>query len=268
MTDAAVPLPPAAPGRCRGGPAPCLVAALALLCAPVAGAGSDTPPGRDKGLETKALEAGARLLQRDAPPSALDIHLDGFHAAKDDPSHQMQAHHFCRQVNEDFAQCALYDGDAQDANLVGVEYIISDKLFDTLPPDERRYWHPHNYEILSGELVAPGLPAAAEKQLMKKKINSYGKTWHFWNTGPGGDRLPLGAPVLEWSFNRDGEMAPEMVRRRNEQYDASMADKRRERADLTPLAQPQAGVDALNGRFAGETRPIPGVVDRDAAPAR
>ena len=41
------------------------------------------------------------------------------------------------------------------------------------------YWHPHNYEILSCELVMPGLPQTAEKAAIEGKINSYGKTWHF-----------------------------------------------------------------------------------------
>ena len=88
--------------------------------------------------------------------------------------------------------------------LHGIEYIISATLYDQLPPAEKMYWHPHNYEVLSGELVMPGLPEAAEKQALKDKINSYGKTWHVWNTGaPGqaGDRLPLGPAMLAWSFN-------------------------------------------------------------------
>ena len=37
--------------------------------------------------------------------------------------------------------------------------------------------------------------------------------------------------------------------------------------DLVPLAHPQEGVDALKGRFEGPTRPIPGVVDKNAASA-
>ena len=45
----------------------------------------------------------------------------------------------------------------------GVEYIISEKLFETLPSEEKKYWHPHNGEILSGQLVAPGIPKMAEK---------------------------------------------------------------------------------------------------------
>ena len=45
---------------------------------------------------------------------------------------------------------------------------ISERLFESLPAEERPSWHPHNYEILSGQLVGPGLPAAAEKALLKK----------------------------------------------------------------------------------------------------
>jgi hypothetical protein len=153
---------------------------------------------------------GATAVERDAPTDALDIYLVGFHPMKDDPQHQFEAHHFCQQVNEDFAQCALYDGNTAEANLNGIEYIISERLFESLPLDERQYWHPHNGEILSGQLVAPGLPEIADKELMQSKMNSYGKTWHTWNTGhgnQGGDAMPLGEPALAWSFNRFGEAA-------------------------------------------------------------
>lgn len=57
----------------------------------------------------------------------------------------------------------MYDANGPQANLTGIEYIISEKLYATLPEAERRYWHPHNGEILSGQLVAPGIPDAAEK---------------------------------------------------------------------------------------------------------
>jgi hypothetical protein len=44
-------------------------------------------------------------------------------------------------------------------------------------------------------------------------------------------------------------------------------EKRRERAELRALAKPQSGVDDLQGRFAGPTKDIPGVVDRQGAQA-
>ncbi len=112
------------------------------------------------------------MLQTDSPLDPMNVYLVGFHPMKDDPSHQMEAHHFCNQVNEDLAQCALFDGNTRDANLNGIEYIISERLFEQLPAAEKQYWHPHNGEILSGQLVAPGLPEQADHALMKSKMNS------------------------------------------------------------------------------------------------
>jgi hypothetical protein len=71
---------------------------------------------------------------------------------------QMEAHHYCHQVNADLLQCVLFDGNTEDANLIGIEYIISERLFASLPPEEQAFWHPHNYEILSGSLVALAYP--------------------------------------------------------------------------------------------------------------
>jgi hypothetical protein len=53
---------------------------------------------------------------------------------------------------------------------------------------------------------------------MKSAMNSYGKTWHDWSTGHEGhpaDKLPLGAPMLTASFNRDGEAMPGLVDKRD-----------------------------------------------------
>src|SRR5690606_33262064 len=103
--------------------------------------------------------------------------------------------------------------------------------------------------------------ALAEHQLMKGKINSYGETWHTWNTGSGGngDALPLGEPRPAWSFNRSGEADPGLVEAPDRALDGVAEGRRRSREDLVPLAEPQHGVDALKARFPGATRPIPGV---------
>lgn len=219
-------------------------------------------PGGGKTAKTRTLEAGAKALQRKGPLAGFDMYLDGFHAIKDRADLQMEAHHFCRQVNEDFAQCVLFDGNGRDAKLDGIEYIISAKLFETLPVEERKYWHPHNGEILSGQLVAPGIPKAAEKALMKDRMNSYGKTWHVWHTGLFGqdaDALPLGPPMLAWSFSRDGEALETMVRERDRRLGVETTARRRERRELGALAQPQWGVDDMKDTYGRPTTPIPGV---------
>lgn len=225
-------------------------------------AASDTPPGAEKSLKTRTLEAGAKALQSNAPLAPMDIYLNGFHADKRHADRQMESHHYCHQVNQDFAQCVLFDGNGRDAKLQGVEYIVSEKLFNTLPKDERQYWHPHNYEILSGQLIAPNIPQVAEKELMQDKMNSYGKTWHTWHTGVFGmpsDALPLGEPALMWSFNRDGEAKAAMVAARDKRMKVNSAERRKARRDLVPLAKPQHGVDAMHDAFKRPTQPIDGV---------
>ena len=106
---------------------------------------------------------------------------------------------------------------------------------------------------------------------MQTKINSYGKTWHTWNTGhgnEGGDAMPLGEPSLAWSFNRFGEAAPGLVESRDERMGISTEERRSQRQDLIEMAHPQEGVDALKDAFERLTEPIPGVVDKSAVPSQ
>jgi hypothetical protein len=202
------------------------------------------------------------------PLSDFTIHLDAFHTMKADPGHMLEVHHYCKQTTPDLAECVLFDGDGDRAHMTGVEYIISEQLFETLPAAERKYWHPHNYEILSGQLVVVGASTKEEKQALKGKMNSYGKVWHFWRTDSKekpADKLPMGDPELAWSFNADGELPQEMIDARDRHLHVSTAQKRQERADMLVLAHPQEGVDALAPAFPNR-RPFPGVADK--APAQ
>jgi hypothetical protein len=205
------------------------------------------PSGADTTVKTDALKAGAAALQGQAPLRGMDVYMVGFHPMKDNPQSQMESHHFCKQVNEDFAQCALFDGNKENANLNGLEFIISENLFKSLPAEEKQYWHPHNYEILSGQLQAPGLPKAAEKEFMKQKMNSYGKTWHVWSTHDGA-KLPMGPAMLAWSFNADEEARAEMINRRDKAMGLDTIATRKHREDLKSLAHTQEGTTAIKFR--------------------
>lgn len=231
------------------------------------------PAGQTKTIKAALLEAGADLLQDTTPVRQFDIYVVGFHCGKYHPQMQMEAHHYCHQVNAEFLQCVLFDGNTKDANLIGIEYIISERLFDGLPGEEKRYWHPHNYEILSGQLIAPGLPEIAEREMLKMLMNSYGKTWHVWHTGrhdrpdEPGDALPLGEPMLMWSFNRDGEVDPAIAGDRAERMEVDGEERRQKRRELVELAHPQCGVDALFDKFPNAAKtPPPGVIPSDACP--
>jgi hypothetical protein len=253
-----------------------LLSLFALTFVMACGGGNTGPqsaehaaPGAERTAKTAALETGANILQSKGPVEKISYYLDGFHAAKADPRMQMEAHHYCNQVTEDVAQCILYDGNRADSRMMGIEYIVSEQVYHTLAADEKAYWHPHNFEILSGQLRMPGLPDVAEKEALKGKMNSYGKTWHTWMTGMYGgnnDSLPLGAPQLQWSLNRDGEDLPGMVDARDKRMNLNTAEERKDRQDLAALAKPQGGVDAMAGMFPNAKPLMNGVSDNgDAA---
>ena len=75
------------------------------------------PAGSEKTLQQAVLVQGAKILQSDAPLHGFDAYVIGFHCAKMHPHMQMEAHHYCKQVNEDFLQCVLFDGNTDEANL-------------------------------------------------------------------------------------------------------------------------------------------------------
>jgi hypothetical protein len=226
--------------------------------------------GDGKTLWHATLQAGAKLLQSHTPLGGFDAYVVGLHCARDDPSMQMEAHHYCKQMNEEFLQCLIFDGNTSRANLIGVEYIVSERLFETLPPPEREYWHPHNYEILSGQLTAPGLPKTAERAFLALLMNSYGKTWHCWHTGrhdrggTDGEPLPVGDAMLMWSFNHDGEADESLKRDFQEKLGIDELRQRDERRPLLERAHPQEGVDRLAADFPNAT-PIAGVIERPAS---
>jgi hypothetical protein len=225
-----------------------------------------TPPGEPGGFELALLDRGAAVLQTSAPLRGFDVYVVGFHCVKGEPDVQMEAHHFCKVVNAEMLQCVLFDGNTADANLIGIEYIVSERLFDSLPEDEQASWHPHNHEVFSGELVAPGLPIAVETELMGHLVNSYGKTWHTWHSTPMGSQpahdLPVGDPMLMWSFNREGEVDSALQQDRNQAMRIDPEPRKESRAKYLDRAHPQRGVGTMRDAFTGTT-PTPGVVDAD-----
>jgi hypothetical protein len=232
------------------------LSALVTLAALLPACGrEDSPPaggpkGKAKQEDTRLLETGAQAIQSFEPITNIDTYIDGFHPMKDDPSHVMEAHHFCHARNEEFTQCVIFDANTANANLVGIEYIISERLYEQLAPEEKALWHPHNYEILSGQLVAPGLPQVAENAFLAKKLNSYGKTWHTWDTADADRKtMPLGPAMLAWSFNADGELPKEVEQERDKRMNIEVAQKREARKSMAVDAHPQRGVNALEGAF-------------------
>jgi hypothetical protein len=242
--------------------APALVSALLAVTLLEACGGENTaskvqPPGGEPANETRTLEAGASLLQDKTPLKKLNAYLDGFHFASGNLAQQMEAHHYCGHVTEEMIQCTLFDGNGEDAKLIGIEYIISAKLFAGLPTDEKHLWHSHVHEVQSGQLIAPGIPEVAEQELMQQIAGTYGKTWHTWHTEDK-QALPLGAPMLMMGFTRDGQLDEARVRERDQRFDVSSGRKRDDRRDLNyPIVDTDADAWQKGIAMQVEARPVP-----------
>lgn len=156
-----------------------LPAIIALILFSSCG-GRNTPsnvdaPGDKKTAKDKALTTGADIMQDKTPLKAFNTYLDGFHFYNGNMDAQMEAHHYVQELNEDLYQAVIFDGNGRDAKIMGVEYIVTEKLFKSLPDEEKKLWHSHQYEVSSGTLIAPGIPAVAEHELMEKLVNTMGK---------------------------------------------------------------------------------------------
>jgi hypothetical protein len=197
-------------------------------------------PGEEKSGESKLLNTGAELLQDKSPLKKFNAYLDGFHFYNGNINAQMEAHHYVSQLNEDVHQAIIFDSNEKDAKIMGVEYIISEKLFKTLDDEEKKLWHSHHYEVKSGTLIAPGIPEVAEHELMENLVSTYGKTIHTWHTDQERE-LPIGSPMIMMGFTEDGQIRPELLNARDERFNVSTAEIKKKREDIpVPEVDPMA----------------------------
>jgi hypothetical protein len=227
--------------------------------------GKNTPsnvkaPGAEKSAKSATLEAGAAVLQDKTPLKRFNAYLDGFHFYNGNINAQMEAHHYVSQLNEDVHQAIIFDGNGEDAKIMGIEYIISERLFGQLPEEEKKLWHSHSYEVKSGTLIAPGIPNVAEHELMEKLVSTYGKTIHTWHTDQ--DRqLPLGSPMIMMGFTKDGQLHPDLLADRDKRLNVSTAKIKASRNDIpAPPVLPGA-----NAWEKGEIRQFVITKDADSA---
>ncbi|MGB1559902.1 MAG: DUF1264 domain-containing protein [Sinimarinibacterium flocculans] len=219
-----------------------------------------SPPGhvaRDPGSQVEP-----EVLHVQLPLLPMTLYLTAVQPFKAQPDSQVEAHQYCAEVDAQLWQCIVFDRPAADARLLGTRYIASPLLYESLPAEERALWHPLNYEILSGLLAAPQLADAAELSLMERLLNHYAQSWYL----PEAEDSVHPPPRMAWSFNRNGEADPELLRRYAEATGIDFSERARRRAALVARAEPQVGVDALAAHdFGRQTRPLEGVAERDDA---
>ncbi|KAJ5152261.1 Oil body-associated protein 1B [Penicillium capsulatum] len=217
-------------------------------CAKSSGPELSDIPGDPRTAKSRVLETGAGIAQDFTPIKQICAHLNAFHVYAADPARCIEANHYCTHLTEDVRQCLIYDSPKSNARLIGVEYMVTPRIFASLPAEERRLWHTHEFEVSSGLLIMPtptGMPnsvwEAAETAEMRDIIPLYGKTYHFWQVDRG-DPVPMGPPQLMGSFtsletvqavNPNG--LDGLLEDRDKRFKVSYREKAQKREDIGPV---------------------------------
>ncbi|KIK61730.1 hypothetical protein GYMLUDRAFT_243410 [Collybiopsis luxurians FD-317 M1] len=208
--------------------------------------------GEPLSLGEKAFDIAQQPAFSFKPLSNIKQALCALHPYATDSSRAVPAFHYCtHSISSDLHQCVIFDSNEPTARLIGVEYIISEKVFKTLDDEEKKLWHSHKYEIESGILtmiakqgIPGGIDSALEMPALKDLHTTYGKTWHFWQIDKG-HTLPLGLPNLMKSFNGPDDVKPEWIKEHEDRVGIKVQDKAEYRAKhLNTSYQVLEGADA------------------------
>jgi len=118
-------------------------------------------------------------------PDTHDVH---------DPNLQVIVHHHCKAYDDSTMLCLMFHSGMKDQDKpIGFEYIIPTAVYNTLPEEEKKYWHYHETEIPRAKATLPDLTADEAAPLMPAINATYGKVVYFQNPH---DKLPLGEPYV------------------------------------------------------------------------
>ncbi|KAI8630533.1 DUF1264-domain-containing protein [Xylariaceae sp. FL1651] len=177
-------------------------------------------------------------------PEGTVLFLNGFHFVSGHSNWEISANHYCVIIRDDMLQCVVYNTATTPAHLAGTEYIITEDAFETLDYEERQLWHSHAYEVTSGYLIEPGMPASVDHTIMKDVlVNTYGKTVHTWRYDQQNSTYPIGIPELVMGYTHDDQITPNFVLQRDDLFGVNTTEIRESRSDFVPN-EVKAGADS------------------------
>ncbi len=171
------------------------------------------------------------------PSEDYKMHICAFHIAKDNPKVVIDTQHYCTALSEGIFQCLLYETtDGKKPKLLGVEYVISNDWYQKLSSEEKKLWHPHDYEVRQGLLALVDASKKEDEDTMKLLVTTWGKTWHTW-PDPSTD-LPLGFPRLMWSAEKEGEIPQDMIDKRDKRWNMNTEQMKKDRTQYLKNIKP------------------------------
>jgi hypothetical protein len=121
-------------------------------------------------------------------------HLNAVRHVFDDPS--LRVEHFCKPNDKIMMVCQLYDSNSTNATLIGIEYVVTQQQYDSLPDREKPYWHAHREEFRP-DRADPMMPELSPEQAqaeMAKMLSTWGKVIITWIPN---DDLPSFPPQVQ-----------------------------------------------------------------------
>jgi hypothetical protein len=80
--------------------------------------------------------------------------------------------------------------------LIGVEYLVSDEVYQKMPAEEKLYWHDHSDEVDAGLVSSPRQSRSEERETLALVRTLWGKVYYTWASR---SDYPRGPSRLSWS---------------------------------------------------------------------
>ena len=129
-----------------------------------------------------------------------DLHIQAIRHIKpdtdsvSDPKLQVIVHHHCKAYDDGTFICLMFPTGMKDQDKpIGFEYIITTAQYNTLPDEEKKYWHYHKTEVPRAHATFPDLTAEEGAKLLPAINETYGKVVYFQQPG---DTFPVGEPYV------------------------------------------------------------------------
>ena len=129
-----------------------------------------------------------------------DLHIQAIrHLVPDtndvnDPKLQAVVHHHCKAYDDSTFICLMFHSGMKDQDKpIGFEYIITTAQYNTLPKEEKKYWHYHKIEVPRAHATMPDMTAEEVAKVLPAINETYGKVVYFQQPQ---DKFPLGEPYV------------------------------------------------------------------------
>lgn len=122
--------------------------------------------------------------------SGFTLHIDAIKHI--DYAQDKVVHHYCKGIGDEVTECLLFDEHEPGARLIGVEVIVSSRIFEeSVAEEEKAKWHYHETELPLVEPTLPDLSEEEAQEVVSAIKDTYGKVIIFWNPGEPAPTTPV-----------------------------------------------------------------------------